>query len=123
MIKKIFSICRTFFKPKKFIKNEINTTSRETSVCNKCFSKGECNCKNKKIIKIDNFLVDIIAKLNRSGYKTKYCCEGHVEIFEETKEIDMDTPYILFKYSLRTFLLLEKTFNFLYRKNYKRYGH
>ena len=50
---------------------------------------GFCpKCNNGKLMQIDNAILQYIIRLNRLGYKTEYCCEGHY--FESF-------PYILFK--------------------------
>lgn len=50
-------------------------------MCKCCFKRvEECECKKTKsyrTIEIDENMVDIISRLNRKGYETGYCCEGH----------------------------------------------
>jgi len=41
-------------------------------------------------IEIDDLMCPIIFELNRKGYITKYCCQGHIE--------DKSTTYIMFEY-------------------------
>lgn len=43
--------------------------------------EGEFPLSRRKLLaNIDYRIVDIIAELNRKGYRTEYCCEGHVEL-------------------------------------------
>lgn len=44
--------------------------------------------KVKNIIEVDSLIIDTISILNKKGYKTLYCCSGHVKdprIYEEYK--------------------------------------
>lgn len=50
-------------------------------MCPHCFEeKGVCKCANMKkysYIEIDENMFDIVRTLNKKGYRTTYCCEGH----------------------------------------------
>lgn len=58
-------------------------------VCNKCFEEY-CSCIDKEMIKIDKLMLDAIKILNQKGYKTVYCCSGHLE------EGVLNKAYIMF---------------------------
>lgn len=48
-------------------------------VCNKCFNtKENCYCINAWFVEIDDNIYPVIKKLNYLGYKTLFCCEGHI---------------------------------------------
>lgn len=72
--------------------------------CNICLRK---DCDGEKV-DIDNLMLPIIQILNRKGYKTLFCCSGHVGDFESSTYIkfddSVDLPYIpdMFKYSSYT---------------------
>ena len=47
--------------------------------CNKCFKAvNECTCKQEYSFEIDYLIYPSIYELNRKGYKTIYCCSGHI---------------------------------------------
>ena len=41
-------------------------------------------------IEVDDLMCPIVFELNRKGYITKYCCQGHIE--------DVSSSYIMFEY-------------------------
>lgn len=64
-------------------------------VCKKCFYVfKQCTCKNKKSFECDELMVHIIKSLNLKGYKTEYCCSGHV--YSENYDTSYIGTYILF---------------------------
>lgn len=57
-------------------------------MCGECFETFDpnlsrcphCGCGNKyQFFDIDNGMIPIIQQLNRKGYKTVMCCEGHTD--------------------------------------------
>jgi hypothetical protein len=62
-------------------------------ICSKCFNV-HCKCKNKKRFECDELLVFAIKTLNQKGYKTDFCCSGHI-VDKNTK--DHIQTYITFK--------------------------
>ena len=46
-------------------------------LCPICWNQ-KCNC-HTGIVEIDDEISDIICNLNRKGYKTMYCCGGHID--------------------------------------------
>ena len=63
------------------------------SKCNKLYeNKQFCECGNFiNLTRIDKNIADIILELNKKGYKTSQCCEGHIED-------EYFHPYIYFSY-------------------------
>ena len=66
----------------------------------------ECGCDIRQYDHIDPNIVPIIALLNKKGFETEGCCEGHDYRMtsdysnvseEDMKEIDYSFPYIQFK--------------------------
>ena len=51
-------------------------------VCSDCFETiANCKCNNhnySSIIDIDKDIYPAIKRLNQLGYKTKFCCQGHI---------------------------------------------
>ena len=47
-------------------------------ICSSCWEK-KCQCTDSIYVEIDVELVDIICTLNRKGYITRNCCQGHLE--------------------------------------------
>lgn len=64
-------------------------------ICKSCYSVNKTNkcikCKNE-CFECDSNIASIISKMNKFGYKTKHCCEGH---YKDLKEGILD-PYIVF---------------------------
>lgn len=102
-------------------------------LCDNCW-KEDCNCSSSKI-SIDDSIADTIRLLNLKGYKTLYCCGGHINIENIYKGI-CPSIYIFFnKFNCKniypsdigdgwtltkTDLVLRYTFDEC--KKYKRYG-
>jgi hypothetical protein len=67
----------------------LNFGRNKLFLCLKCFRVYNQKtikhkvCKNKncngEVVEIDELFIPVIAELNRKGYKTKYCCSGHIE--------------------------------------------
>lgn len=86
----IGTMCPKCFKKKTFnvnvsinsniSRNKFELTLVPYYLCPKC---GEA------VVSIDNDIVDDIVRLNKLGYKTKYCCSGH--------EYRADWFYVYFK--------------------------
>lgn len=47
-------------------------------------------------IVVDEKISDLIIKLNKSGYKTVFCCQGHVGVCDNETYVDSE-PYVMFK--------------------------
>lgn len=66
-------------------------------LCCKCYKK-DCRCEKPRFENIDDNIIDDIIILNKKGYKTVACCEGHKKrpvfdfyiMFMNT--LDVDTP-------------------------------
>lgn len=64
-----------------------------------------CERCDETMFKCDNQFVDRIIELNRRGFITAYCCEGHgpsietVEISTMIPKYNISSPYITFDYS------------------------
>ena len=44
--------------------------------------------KDEQVIEVDDAIAETISVLNKKGYKTKYCCSGHVkDIFRYEKNL------------------------------------
>ena len=57
----------------------------------------DCGRYNLEMIQIDPSIVNIISILNRKGYYTAFCCEGHPDEWDdEEKAYIQVNPYILF---------------------------
>ena len=56
-------------------------------ICDECNNyKNDCICTGirphfQHLVEIDDRLVDIILMLNKKGYSTRFCCQGHVNDF------------------------------------------
>lgn len=61
-------------------------------ICVDCWNK-ECTCGHNSYEEIDDLILDDIIKLNKKGYTTLYCCQGH-------KEKGFFDMYVMFKYPL-----------------------
>jgi len=49
-------------------------------VCLKCWQKKEeCKCNSMDYAEIDNKIYPAIKELNLLGYRTIFCCEGHID--------------------------------------------
>ena len=77
-------------------KHNILNSKEHYNFCPKCNTLYEdkmiCKCGELiHFIRIDKNIADIILELNKKGYKTSQCCEGHIEdgYFH---------PYIYFSY-------------------------
>ena len=69
-------------------------------MCAKCFCLANTeeeiaknhNCENAEIVDIDDTIAPAIERLNKKGWQTRFCCEGHVDA-------DMlHHAYVTFKY-------------------------
>lgn len=69
-------------------------------MCAKCFCLANTeediaknhNCENAEIVDIDDTIAPDIERLNKKGWQTRFCCEGHVDA-------DMlHHAYVTFKY-------------------------
>lgn len=75
----------------------------------------ECHTSNE-FIQIDINMAQIINILNRKGYYTAYCCEGHLEPADDCSgNIEFTCPYVYFyiweiTYDLRAFQLPDTWF-------------
>lgn len=62
----------------------------------------ECGAKFVNLVELDFMMGNIISLLNRKGYKTLFCCEGHVKGLEDHGhyESERHQPYITFDPSI-----------------------
>lgn len=60
--------------------------TQETNIAHTLCEK----CKTEYMVDIDYDIFDIIINLNKKGYETLFCCEGHCDCIEDT------LPYIAF---------------------------
>jgi hypothetical protein len=61
-------------------------------ICRECFNI-HCMCKNKKKFECDELMLFPIKTLNQKGYRTDFCCSGHIT----DKKLHFIRTYILFK--------------------------
>lgn len=40
---------------------------------------GNCDVCKSNVVEVDDMMVDTIEILNKKGWKTKFCCSGHLE--------------------------------------------
>lgn len=67
-------------------------------MCTKCFCLANTeeeiaknhNCENAEIVDIDDAIAPAIESLNKKGWQTRFCCEGHVD--------GLHPAYVSFKY-------------------------
>ena len=67
-------------------------------MCAKCFCLANTeeeiaknhNCENAEIVNIDDTIAPAIERLNKKGWQTRFCCEGH--------EDGLHPAYVSFKY-------------------------
>lgn len=65
-------------------KNQILYRMDDTEICTSCWElKENCNCNSEiyNIIRVDGYIADVICKLNKKGFETKYSCSGHSNQF------------------------------------------
>ena len=55
----------------------------------KCINK---KCNKNNFIEIDELMIPTIIELNKKGYKTEFCCSGHIN----PKSYYIEMPYLLF---------------------------
>lgn len=60
-------------------KKKIYDLDKYVYVCPHCFAeRRQCVCDdNKSCVEIDRNIYPVIRNLNRAGYRTSFCCEGH----------------------------------------------
>jgi hypothetical protein len=46
--------------------------------CYKAYRNNKCKTCVNKAVEVDELLIPTITVLNKKGYKTKYCCSGHL---------------------------------------------
>ena len=70
---------------------------KDSYVSNEIYGKCPKCGKHVKFIQLDINIAEIVGILNRKGYYTAYCCEGHLE--ENNDGImEFNSPYIYFYY-------------------------
>lgn len=87
-----FERCRKDEVPKKLLQKMLSGTDvvmelpdrvedkGDVLVCPECWNLlEECSCRNlpNRAIQIDGGIYPAVRDLNRKGYKTNFCCEGH----------------------------------------------
>ena len=82
--------------------------SDQTYLCGDCFEQTtnmkKCrHCGSTNVFPIDLGMLEIVQELNRKGYKTVMCCEGHPTIFGKTSMI---YPHIIFNKNYANLALL-----------------
>lgn len=76
--------------------------------------KYRCPECGNYIIPIDKEISEIIMKFNKLGYKTTYCCAGHVD---ELYNDFISKPYIAFKYDIHKFKKIRNILSYIDTKN------
>ena len=69
--------------------------------CPKCYDSTSIDPldRDNEMFACDDMLVPYIVTLNKAGYTTEFCCEGHVEVAED--HFANTHPYILFYTSVK----------------------
>ena len=76
----------------------IKARSDQTYLCGDCFEQTtnmkKCrHCDSTNVFPIDLGMVEIVQILNKKGYKTIMCCEGHPTIDGKTSHV---FPHLIF---------------------------
>jgi hypothetical protein len=71
----------------------------KVKLCPTCF-QPQCKHKSEKF-ECDDLMVYPIQKLNSLGYKTLFCCAGHI--------IEDDSPH---PYNIQTYIMFDKLYKF-----------
>ena len=81
--------------------------SDETKICDKCYdiqspyidfekSRNCEHCGNNYFFKVDELIAPAISIFNKKGYKTQFCCSGHITLDDENSyNMNLGT-YIVF---------------------------
>ena len=93
--------------------------SEEVRICTSCWEE-DCVCDYEQYAFLDSGIADIVVTLNLKGYKTIYCCEGHISPDDGTGRGGVLDIYLEHNYRLDT---LPEGFAYPRGKQHTHYHH